>query len=323
MIYERVEDLIEKGGIAPIDAGQPDDVYLVAASYEPRSIALTGALAPHFRAVTSFVYFNKEFLSSPAAGAIKTAIDHLQQDLGEKSEKVHVVKGSWENAFAQVEAMRDAFGYISAGQTPLRITIDTTTFNREALIVSLALLTSRFPSARIRALYVSPEHHGDWLSRGYRNVRSIVGFAGIQQASRRNVLIVLTGFEGDRTFKIIEEYEPSQVLLGIGDPPTVSSFLDRNISEHKLLLGRTDVETFNFPANNVAGCVTVLETCLSPLIDSRNLVVAPMSTKLSTLAAFKLAERYSEIQLAYCLPGEYNYSEYSTGTSRVFIEDLK
>jgi len=254
---------------------------------------------------------------------MKSAIAALQAGLEPKCDHFGIIEGSWENIREQVEALQGAFARIIPDKKPVTVTIDCTTFNREALIVCLAMLFSLYPDARVRVAYVSPKVHGKWLSRGYRKVRSIVGFSGIQQAGRPSVLIVLSGFEGDRTLKLIEEYEPSLVLLGIGDPPTVSGFLERNLSEHKLVLARTDVQNFRFPANSIADCTVALEALIEPLLESSNLVIAPMSTKLSTLAAFNVAERHREIQLAYCLPGEYNYSNYSTGTSRIFIEDLK
>ena len=322
MVYSGIKDLIEEGGIKPILAGRPDDVFLVAASFEPRCVALTAGLAPDYRAVRSFVYVNRDFLVTPAAEVMKTAIAGLRGSLQPKTDRFHIIDGSWEKVDVQVEAIRSAFAEIIPETTPVTVTIDCTTFNREALIVCLAMLYSQCPGARVRAAYVSPEVHGQWLSRGYRKVRSIVGFSGVQQASRPTVLVVLSGFEGDRTVKVIEEYEPSRVMLGFGDPPTVASFLERNLSEHKLVLSRTDVTEFRFPADSISECTAVLEEVVQPLLQSSNVVIAPMCTKLSTVAVFSVAERHREIQLAYCLPGEYNYSDYSTGTSRIFIEDL-
>jgi hypothetical protein len=323
MVYSSLEDLIATGGVRPILEDRCDDIFLVSASFEPRSVALTNGLALNYRAVRSFVYVNHDFLVTSAADAMKGAIAALRANLEPKSDYFQIIDGSWENIGLQVEAIRKAFAEITADKTPVTVTIDCTTFSREALIVCLAMLWSRCPDAYVRAAYVAPQVHGQWLSRGYRKVRSIVGFSGVQQASRPNVLIILSGFEGDRTLKLIEEYEPSLVLLGFGDPPTVPSFLERNLSEHKLVLGRTDVKEFRFPANSILDCTVTLEQLIAPLLDSFNLVIAPMSTKLSTLAAFNIAEQHQEIQLAYCLPGEYNYSDYSSGTGRVFIEGLK
>jgi len=45
-----------------------------------------------------------------------------------------------------------------------------------------------------------------------------------------------------------------------------------------------------------------------------------MSTKLSTLGALLVAESHPEVQLTYCLPGEYNVEHYSSGARSLFID---
>ena len=322
MLYESLDALAANGGIASIESGHHDDLYVVSASYEPRCISLTGVLASDYKARWGLIYVNEDHLAGQASGQMQTALDTLRVSLRSKAEDTKIVRGNWADATAQVTAMRSAIQELPQETRLYRITIDVTTFNREALIVCLALLRAHFPESSIRVLYVSPSSHGAWLSRGFRRVRSIIGFSGVQQASRPTVLVVLSGFEGDRTIKLIEEYEPSRVLLGFGDPPTVHNFLDRNIDEHKLILGRTDVQEFRFPAGGIAECTELLSATIEPLLPAFNVVIAPMSTKLSTVAAFLVAEKHREIQLAYCLPGEYNYSEYSQGTGPAFVEVL-
>jgi hypothetical protein len=322
MTYGTIEELAAHGGLPGIIPDEPDDIYIAAASFEPRSIALTDTLSDGYQALWGFVYVNTDFLAGTAAATVQNTLNGLRDRLQARCKHVNVIGGNWEQADIQVRALRDAFDLVQPNATVERITIDATTFNRESLIVCLALLRSQFPHSRVRLLYVSPERHGTWLSRGFRKVRNIVGFAGIQQPSRATVLFVLSGFEADRTIKIIEEYEPNRVFLGIGDPPTVPGFLQRNISEHKLVLSRTDVEEFRFPADSIQACAAALEGRIDVVARFANIVIAPMSTKLSTVGAFIVSERHPEIQLAYCLPGEYNTSDYSAGTGRVFVEEL-
>ena len=87
-------------------------------------------------------------------------------------------------------------------------------------------------------------------------------------------------------------------------------------------MARQDVERFKFPANSVNECVLCLESLISSHMDSGNVIIAPMSTKLSTVAAMIVAERHPSIQLTYCLPGEYNTESYSEGVKCILIEDI-
>lgn len=85
------------------------------------------------------------------------------------------------------------------------------------------------------------------------------GQAGIHQANRPTSLILLSGFEKDRAERIIEEFEASEVLFGIGDPPTNPDFLDRNEEEQDMLLTKPEIDTFNFPAGSVDGTRSVIQ----------------------------------------------------------------
>ena len=317
-----VAEIKSLGGLKELVEGTPDDIFLSCASYEARTTAVARSLSKSYRCRFGLIYYNREFFTEHPGGAAETNLGVLEGQLAEHCEVVESIPGSWSDAREQFLSLRSALqkkGTI--GHKP-NVTLDTTTFNREALIVSLAILRDTYPQARIRLIYVSPAQHGEWLSRGFHEVRSVVGFPGIQFANRQTLLAILSGFEPDRVSKIIEEHEPSLVFLGIGSPPTSEEFLSRNLLEQKEISLRSDVENFEFPANNVGDCLASLEQKLGPHVTSSNLVLAPMSTKLSTIAAYLFAELHSEVQVAYCLPGEYNTESYSSGAEDLFIYEL-
>ena len=323
MIQCDIEKFKAEGGLRTMRDGIADDLFLVCASYEPRSVAVAESLGNEYRSRRGLIYVNKEFLEEPAGESTKSNLDHLEKILKQHCDAVDVVRGSWLNAKEQLLSLRNALVSKDSQEVPeATITLDTTTFNRESLITAAALLRTHFPKSKIRVVCVSPKDYGEWLSRGFRGIRNVMGFAGILQSSLSTVLVVLSGFEPGRTLKIIEEHEPTKVLLGTGDPPTAQRFLERNISEQKLILARQDVEMFTFPANSVKDCHEHLRSLLQPYLAQYNVILAPMSTKLSTLGAFLVAERHPEIQITYCIPGEYNIEDYSAGADKVFVEEI-
>ena len=211
----------------------PDDVLLFCASYEPRTTAIANLLVPTYRCKVGLLYVNEEFLDGPAAPATKANLAQLQTMLQKRCDIVYVQTGSWLVAEKQLESLRhlvrQAVSHVGASASA--VSVDTTTFTRESLLVACALLRQQFPAGRFRMLYSSPKKHGKWLSHGFRCVRNVIGFAGIQLPARSTVLIVLSGFEGDRTLRLIEEHEPYKILLGLGNPPTAESFFERNEEE--------------------------------------------------------------------------------------------
>jgi hypothetical protein len=134
----------------------------------------------------------------------------------------------------------------------------------------LNLIYSRDGTNNINLFYISPKTHGEWLSRGHRQIRNILGQAGIHQANRPTSLILLSGFEKDRAERIIEEFEASEVLFGIGDPPTNPDFLDRNEEEQDMLLTKPEIDTFNFPAGSVDGTRSVIQELIHERLPKKN-----------------------------------------------------
>lgn len=305
-------------------SGTDGSLLLLSASFEERCLGLVQNLPSSARFRSGLLYVNDEFLSGPASTHTKSHMNSLRIFLGEHCDYVYEVIGSWLDPVKQVTALRKiseiAQSRVSVSpQGP--ICIDATTFTRESLLVACALLSQNVSAMPLRVFYSSPQKHGEWLSRGFREVRNVMGFPGIQTPGAPTSLIVLSGFEPDRTCRLIEAYEPSEVLLGIGNPATNHTFLDRNVAEQKLILSRQDVHKFYFPANSVAECASTLRSMIASHSPS-NIIIAPMCTKLSTIAAFLVAEENHAIQLAYSVPGEYNIDEYSSGISAIYSEDI-
>jgi len=318
MVEQHLDEVKARGGLSTIRRGIPDDLFVVCASFEHRTKSAAECLSGDYKAKKGIIYYNHEFISNP-----KTAknIERLKVLLKLRCNEVDVIEGSLVYPEKQFAVLKNAV--LSPNPATIKaVTIDVTTFNREALLVLVALLRNNCAFATIRVLYVSPIRHGKWLSRGFREVRSVIGFPGVQRASRSTMLVVLSGFEPDRAKKLIEEHEPRIVLLGFGDPPTEQHFLERNIEEQKTILAMQDVERFKFPANKIEKCHQSLMELLRGRLSDYNIILAPMSTKLSTLGAYLTAEANPEIQLTYCVPSEYNVENYSKGANLLFIEEI-
>jgi len=78
---------------------------------------------------------------------------------------------------------------------------------------------------------------------------------------------------------------------------------------------------FEYPPYDTALASKLVEV-VSGYTESHNIVLAPMSTKLSTLASLLVVEKYPDIQVTYCLPGEYNVEDYSKGVRALYSQTL-
>jgi hypothetical protein len=321
-----ISEFMAQGGLKPISS-EPDDLIFVACSFEPRASTVVDQLTSAYAARFGVVYFNEEIVDAKLHSGARDACHQMQRQLTDCVDSLVVTKGSLRNPSVQLNSLRELFGSKRIDPESVKnITVDSTAFNRESLLILFGLIDSYFPSAKRRVLYVSPDGYGDWLSAGFQQVRNVIGLGGLQDPTKRTLLAVLYGFEHHRAIKTIEEYEPSVVLLGFGGNPTDVEFLKRNLEEldkvKKLALTQQEVQEFDFPADNITACAGRLEEVLGPHVDNYNVVIAPMSTKLSTLSAYLFARNHPQVQISYCVPAEYNINHYSHGAKTVFVEEL-
>jgi hypothetical protein len=316
------EQLGSEFTVGQIDSSTPDDLYLTSAGFEERTLTATESLDSEYEADWGIVYVNKEYFKRSNSEVTKTHLKKQKESLEKNCKNVDVLMGSWLEADEQLYTLRDGFQNF-AGRDNLNITVDVTSFNRESLLVAFNILYSLSNNITTRVLYVSPEEHGEWLTKGHRLVRNVIGFAGIQNSSKPTLLIILSGFEKDRAVSTIEEIEPGKVLMGIGNPPTKETFLEENLQKQELVLSQQATDRFRFSADSISDSKKDIKEVIQEYTDDYNLVLSPMSTKLSTLGAWGAARESREVQVVYTIPSEYNLKNYSSGSEAMYIDWVK
>ncbi len=147
---------VKSGGLKPISPSEPDDFFIACASFEPRSKWLTGCMTS-YRVRKSALYVNREFQH---LGTTSANCSEMGQALNAVSEKYTGVKvGAWEDAAVQFRVLRELIAPNGIDNAPLRITLDITTFNREALLACMSIVRWVYPKGILRLIYVSPQEY--------------------------------------------------------------------------------------------------------------------------------------------------------------------
>lgn len=131
--------------------------------------------------------------------------------------------------------------------------------------------------------------------------------------SQKLHLIVMAGFEADRAERLLQEYEPSRISLGLGDPDYSISpdhYKANRLFYQKLLEKYANVLEFTFSCSDPEATREVLRTQVLGL-PKHNTLIAPLNTKISTLGAALLALEDDSIQLCYATAHQYNETRYS------------
>ncbi|MFT9497273.1 hypothetical protein, partial [Anaerosolibacter sp.] len=210
------------------------------------------------------------------------------------------------------------------------ILIDITAFTHEHLLMILKIVSEyKQSNMNIQFCYASAKNYGVdlenyedmWLTKGISDIRSIIGYPGFSDPTKRNHLMIIMGFEKERVTKVIEKFEYDEITLCIGsEHASVSkemflinqkicdSIIDNSPSVHKYMISLTDIED----AKNQ------LEAYLRQKSEFNNVII-PMNNKISTIAAGLLAIENKDIQICYVSADEYNQDNYSKAGEKFYL----
>ena len=287
------------------------DLFICSSSFEDRCFILPQ--------VTSKVYSGYRALVCYNSNEYKTIIDNAKtlDEILSNSVSVELSSNApVQNALSINRQLDDLLS------KPIEnIFLDITTFTHETLLVIIRLL--KFRQKNFKALfvgYVGAKEYSlnvpdelKWLSTGISDIRSVIGYPGVNSPARENHLIVLFGFEDDRTKELIELMQFDSISLGFGpeDDSILSNHFKINYERHtKLMNYYSDAHKFTFSLTDPFEAANSLRKEIERF-RNKNIVIAAMNTKLSTLGAALVGIENPKIQLIYAKAIQYNVEGYS------------
>ena len=217
------------------------------------------------------------------------------------------------------------------------LVIDITTFTHETLTMLLKLVyDNKKKFASIICLYNGASDYSNskvdgfnqmWLSKGCRDVRNVIGFPGLMRPASKTCLVILTGFELERTTRLIELLEPDKIVLGKGidvihpnHKSTIKHFHNK-FEEWEENYKHGNCINISFSCKDIQKTVSILVELISRNPDD-NYILVPLNTKLSTIATTIVALHNSKIQICYAAPEMYNTKNYSSPDNNITIVEL-
>ena len=289
----------------------PTDVFIGSASFEARCLSVLRHLPP--TAVPLAVIANNTTYRDVIVDNLKRMHDEFDGQITELTVRSDDPVYSAENIIA---VLND----VVVG-SPKRFLFDVTAFTRETLLMLLFFLVRKLRTVdNVRFVYTnakeysvgdSPEHK--WLSKGVREVRSVIGYPGRISPTLPTHLIVLVGFEYERALELARLCEPSTVSLGISDASEQGTAPHHKVNQRihsELRRTLAHVSTFVFKAYDVDGTREALLRQVQTQTNV-NTVIAPLNTKISTVGAALLALQDDTVQLCYAPANLYNVRNYS------------
>ncbi|MBI2419962.1 MAG: hypothetical protein HYV28_19040 [Ignavibacteriales bacterium] len=297
------------------------NLFIFSASFEDRCLSIASNI--DFGMVEEAVVFMNEdqvpFFKQNEVNLIKIV----------SCVKYSVIKLHSEKPIENAKKILDFFSRIEK-KDDFRLAIDITTFTHETLLVlyriiflshfNLAFVDFWYNNAEVYS-YLETDNAKKWLSVGNKEIRSIFGYSGFMSPLKRDILVVLVGFEPERTQKLINTFEPSEILLGVGSDSCTddnSAIQLNRMKHHELVQTYMHSRTFEFPVTSFKDSKSTIERELIDYTDF-NIIIAPMNNKITSLAVAQFAIEHSDVQLCYVPAAYYNHEGYSKPGSKCRI----
>ena len=214
-----------------------------------------------------------------------------------------------------------------------KILVDITSFTHEALLIFMAICNQFLDDAQIDYAYSNASVYASentdceeqWLSRGIKEVRSVLGYAGDIKPLNKTVMIMMVGYECERAWQVIDSVSPEELIITYNDASgsTDQTNGDASLIHANLLKDLAayyqNVKQYMIPSNNPFKTEKELEKVISEIEPDVNIIIAPMNNKLATFGAGLIALKKPEIQLCYAPATYYNTSSYSNSGDSCYI----
>jgi len=145
-------------------------------------------------------------------------------------------------------------------------------------------------------------------------------FSGYRSGDSKSCLALFAGYEAHRSTGVVDAINPTILLLLYGKPGNsqldwrldLSQRLHRKFEKTR----RCAVEVVS--TREINGALAVLEEYYKYLIDDYDLTIAPVCSKMQTLASFVFWERYPEVQITFPIPIGYDPARRPLGVGETY-----
>ena len=220
------------------------------------------------------------------------------------------------------------------GKAPIKqASIDISSFSTSAVIQMLdLLLKSKLEQTRIiytEALEYYPKEPSttpgeEYLSAGVKEVITLPNFSGIYAPGYSPLLIILLGFETIRARGVLDLFQPSRKIGIIGIPSRSDLMwrLDLAREMYQNLFGNRNriLELSEFDYRKV---YAALEKLYSEFVQTNNIAIAPLGSKMQTLAVLLFLEKHPDVQLLISIPLKWHPRRYSEGIGKSYQISFK
>jgi hypothetical protein len=314
--------LHEISRVTTVASPEPDDVLVLAASWEQRCLGLAQKLADYRCGhVLMTIYDGKSKKREENINKLRK----LLPKVGSLTELDATHSSPIENVCNTIEFIRN----LKLNRMP-RITLDVSSFTRKHLLQLLQGMEVAGFLGNCNLYHTEPlDYHtqdNESMSEGISSVKAIETFGGEIRPSRDSLLILFLGFEGRRALAFLENLEPNRTVAVIPDPPYREDWKGRAEAQHHFLLSCLPPGVL-FRSHSLLPSSTeellqriFADAAFSP--KKYNYFVGPMGTKAQLVGLYRYWRRNrGALTVVYASPVRYKEERADFPPGRTWLID--
>ena len=307
----------------PVDrievGGDDAELFLVAGSFEPRSVRAARLLDGNVDRAVVFTYDDTLDIESGRRNTREIGLC-----LRGKSRALDVLHCQVGDPYSVVGAFHTYVTRERLVGAVRTVILDATCFTKLHLLLLLRFLSDWLGVEVTRICYTKPLVYatafGKELSYGIRKT-VYLPYRGTERGGPGTGLIAFLGHEPRRLARLVQEIEPDLCVYLLGDPGFTADMAAYSKGANASLIRRAVYDRHYrqavAPTDDVERCVDVLAEQLHALHQDgcSDVYLAPLGTKLQALAVDVLRRRQDagRLLLAYAVPERYERRSYSQG----------
>lgn len=149
-------------------------------------------------------------------------------------------------------------------------------------------------------------------------------FSGYKSNASSSCLVIFCGYEIHRSAGVIDNMNPSKLIMLYGKPgdQNIEWRLDLSKKVHERIEAARNTAAEVVSTLNMREALDMLEVYYENLYDDHDLSIAPVCSKMQSVASYVFWERYKEVQLVFPVPIGHSVEFRARGVSGTYLTSL-
>jgi len=286
-----------------------DDLFICCASFEERSLSGASRLGTGFRVRYSVIFVIEEPFYTKEVDA---NLSKLQGQLSHHTaEGVYIIRCQRDNPAEAISQLKNIWSKIKPKDSDdPYVTLDISGFTKIYLLQLLYFIVAEQNLGIPRIIHTTQSYMPTKLTRGVEQITTVANFFGTVSFEKQTLLVLLLGFEPERSLSVWKHFNPARTIALISNPPRdgQTDYLEYAQKNNAFLLAQPNVELRDVPPDDPYGVRNILEGIYHEVRDVSNVVVGPFGTKPQTIGVFLFCLEHPKVQVVYSYPSSYTRS---------------